>query len=125
MRCPKTKKKKLIDAFHASEEEKYHLKKDDKRLTHDEFLKAAKEWQSNHRITGGEYSWVEDRHVVSIATPADIPLLIDVAAACYFRASDECLYETKKILEIAKWIGRTRYRKNSGLCEKVEPVEKK
>jgi hypothetical protein len=82
----------------------------------------AAEWKANQRITGGTYEWVEDRHVLAVSTPAEIPLLLDVMAACYFRLSDECLYEV--LQEIVKRIGRSRYRANVGICEKVKPVKK-
>jgi hypothetical protein len=93
-------------------------------LTHKELLKAAAEWKANHRITGGTYEWVEDRHVLAACTPAEIPLLLDVMAACYLRLSDECLYEVQMLQEIVKRIGRSRYRAEVGICERVELVQK-
>jgi hypothetical protein len=88
-------------------------------------LKAVAEWKANHRIIGGTYEWVEDRHVLGACTPAEIPLLLDVLAACYFRLSDECLYEVQMVQEIVKRIGRARYRAEVGICERVELVQEK
>jgi hypothetical protein len=45
-------------------------------------------------------------------------------AACYFRLSDECLYEVQMLQEIVKRVGRARYRTKVGICEKVELVKK-
>jgi hypothetical protein len=103
-------------------EEKYELKPGDRKLTHKDLLKAAAEWKANQRITGGTYEWVEDRHVLGVCTPAEIPLLLDVMAACYLRLSDECLYEVQMLQEIVKRIGRSRYRAEVGICEQVELV---
>jgi hypothetical protein len=95
----------------------------DRKLTHKELLKAAAEVKANHRITGGAYEWVEDRHVLAACTPAEIPLLIDVMAACYFRLSDECLYEVQMLQEIVKRIVRARYRAKVGICDDVRPSQ--
>ncbi len=84
-------KQALIDAAIKRTEEKYELKPGDRRLTHKDLWKAAAEWKVNQRITGGTYEWVEDRHVLAVSIPADIPLLLDVMAACYLRLSHECL----------------------------------
>ena len=98
------------------------MKKDDRKLTHSGFLKAAAGWIENNRISGGEYSWVEDRHVLSAATAEDIPLLLDVQAACYMRLSDECLYEVDVLQELVKRLSRRQYRQTVGVCEKVKPL---
>ena len=99
---------------------KYVLKAGDRRLTHDELLKAAAEWMKKGRIRGGAYKWVKDRHVLAAATAADIPLLLDVKAKCYRRLSDECLYQTRTLDRLIRRLGRSRYRKVVGVCEKVE-----
>jgi hypothetical protein len=92
-------------------------------LTHKDLLKAAAEWKANLHMTGGTYEWVENRRVLAVYTPAEIPLLMDVMAACYFRLSDECLYEVQILQDIVKRIGRSRYRGKVGICEKVELVQ--
>jgi hypothetical protein len=96
---------------------------DDRKLTHDDLVKAAAEWKANHRITGGTYEWVEERHVLAAATPADIDLLVDVKAALYVRLSDECLYETRMLDGLISRLGRSRYRRAAGVTDKVEPPE--
>jgi hypothetical protein len=117
---PAAEKAQLAGSLRELMEAKYRPKPGDAKLTHDELLKAASEWRRNRRITGGKYEWVEDRHVLAAATAADIPLLLDVAAACYTRLSDECLYEVKTLYEVIKRLGRTRYRREVGLCVKSE-----
>jgi hypothetical protein len=90
-------------------------------LTHKDLLKAAGEWKANQRITGGAYEWVEDRHVLAVCTPAEIPLLLDVMATCCLRLSDECLYEVQMLQEIVKRIGRGRYRAKVGISDVDDP----
>ena len=113
---------RIVLALRSRAVEKYRIKSTDRSLTHEQFLKASEEWKRNHRITGGTYSWVEDRHVMAVATATDIPLLLDVAAASYTRLSDECLYEIRTLQQIIQRLGRSRYRRDVGVCEKVEPL---
>ena len=113
---------KLLADLRQAEESKYRLKPDDRKLTHDELLKAAKDWKSRHRIEGGSYAWVEDRHVLSATSPADIPLLLEVASACYSRLSDECLYETATLQDLVLRLGRSRYRAEVGICDQVKEL---
>lgn len=124
-------------------EEPYLLSKEDRQLKQEQVREVAQEWIKNHRAFGGKslsfeelpekdgkknqvaislnkYSWVEERHILSAATPDDINLMLDVKAALYSRLSDECLYETERIDEIIKRLGRSRYRKVVGLTNKVE-----
>jgi len=116
-------KRKMTASLRDRKQEKYRLKPNDRKFTHDDLLKAAAEWKANHRITGGTYAWVEDRQMMAAATAADIPLLLDVAAACYTRLSDECLHEIRTLQELVRRLGRGRYRHEVGLCEKVEPLQ--
>ena len=102
--------------------DKYRMKASDRVLTHEELLSAAEEWKKNHRIRGGTYSWVEDRHVMAAATAADLPMLMDVEAAVYMRLSDEALYEIRTLQQLIRRLGRSRYRKDAGVCGKVEPL---
>ncbi|HQF65761.1 MAG: HEAT repeat domain-containing protein [Planctomycetes bacterium] len=105
----------------ATNEERFVLKKDDRRMTHDELLAAAKEWKERHRLDGGTFEWAEDRHVLSAATPADLDLLRDIEAALYWRLSDECLYEVRTIHGLIRRLGRSRYRAEVDQTEKVAP----
>jgi hypothetical protein len=110
-------KKKLFDDYWKEYEGKYILKPNDRKLSRKEFLKAVKEWKRNRRITGfkyitgDKYEWVEDRHILDIATPDDINLLIDVQAHCLELLSDEALYEIFRLRTIITRLGRRRYRK--------------
>jgi hypothetical protein len=105
-------------------EEEYALQEDDRELSHAELLKAAEDWIARHRITGGDYEWVETRHVLAAATPADVPLLLDVRGACFTRLSDECLDEAQLLDRILLRVVRSGYRREPGLCERVEAPAK-
>ena len=83
---------KLLSSLRDRMEETYRLKPGDRKLTHDELLKAAVQW-IKPGSGDGDYDWVKDRHVMAAATAADIPLLLDVAAGCYARLSEESLDE--------------------------------
>lgn len=89
-------------------------------MTHEDVSKAVAEWKANQRINGGTYEWVKDRHVLAACTPAEIPLLLDVMAACYFRLSDECLYAVQMLQEVVKRVDRGRYRARVWICESIE-----
>ncbi|MBN1514555.1 MAG: HEAT repeat domain-containing protein [Phycisphaerae bacterium] len=112
--------KEALIAAANRQDEKYQLREGDRKLTRKEFIRAAKGWKRAHRITGGKYKWIEDRHVLAVATPADIDLLLEVRAACYARLSDECLYEVQTLNRLMHRIGRSRYRQVVGVCPKVE-----
>jgi len=133
----------LIATARKSAEEWYQLREDDKKLTHDQLIEAAQEWKRNGRIFGAKplvftelpkkdkkdntfivsfskYGWVEERHILSAATASDIPLLLEVKAALCARLSEESLIEIRRLNEVIKRLGRSRYRKVIGLTEKVE-----
>ena len=114
---------KLIESLRGRAEVEYRPRPGDRTFTHDDLLKAAAEWKANHRISGGAYAWVESRHVMTAATAEDIPLFLDVAAACYTRLSDECLDEVSILNGVIERLGRARYRREVGLCEKVVPLQ--
>jgi len=109
----------VMAAARARDSERYAAKADDRKLTREDLAKAAKGWKDAHRITGGEFEWVEDRHIVAVATPDDLDLLREVEGALYWRLSDECLYEVQIINNLIRRIGRSRYRAEPGLAEKV------
>jgi len=112
----------LLAALRGRMDEAFVPRPDDRKLTHDDLVKAAAEWKANHRITGGTYEWVEERHVLAAGTPADIDLLLNVKAALYVRLSDECLYETRMLDGLIRRLGRSRYRRAGSIMEKVEPT---
>jgi len=114
-------KKALFTALRETRESHFRLAAADRPLSREQFLEATAEWKENRRITGEKYGWVESRHVLSVATPDDIPLLLEVKAAVLLRLSDECLYETRTLDDLVQRLGRSRYRKIVDVCEKVEP----
>jgi hypothetical protein len=119
----KTPKEKaaLFSAAREKAEEEYRLRPTDRKMTHEDLVKGAAEWRKNRRISGGTYAWAEDRHVLSVATAADVPLLLDVAGACCERLSDECLYEVRTIQGLIRRLVRGQHRAEPGLCEEVKP----
>lgn len=117
---PAEEKARLLAGLREKREAKYRATPNDRPLTHDDLFKAAASWQAAGRITGGAYGWVEGRHVMVAATADDIPLLLAVKAKCYLRLSDECLEEARTLDLLVRRLGRARYRKVVGVCEKVE-----
>ena len=99
------------------------VKKGERVLTHKQLLDAINEWTINHRLDTKEYGWVEEKHVLAAATAADIDLLLNAKASFYGRLSDECLYDVRRIDEIVKRLGRSRYKKDVGVIVKV--IEKR
>ena len=116
-------KRALLADLQSTRERNYLLKDDDRKLTHEELLEAAREWQINNRITGGKFEWVYDRHLLSAATHADIELLLKVQAKVYLRLSDECISEIRTLDNLILRLGRSRYRSQVGVSEKVEPLQ--
>ena len=104
------------------EAEKYQLGTGEKGMTRSEFVTAVKRWKEEHRLSrvGGER--VMPKHILVAATAADIELLLEVKAALYLRLSDEALYEARRMDEVVKRLGRSRYRKQAGITEKVEAL---
>jgi hypothetical protein len=107
-----------------AQQEEDTLKADDRKLTHEDLLKAAADWMRRGRITGGDYVWVESRHVLAAATDKDIDLLLDVRGRVMQRISDECLDEISILEDLIHRLGRSRYRQEVGVTEKAEePVK--
>jgi len=98
----------------------YFLKRGEQILARSQLLEAADEWMTNNRLDKGKYAWVEERHILSAATTNDIDLLLEIRASLYERLSDECLYEVRRLDEVVKQLGRSRYRKAMGISEKAE-----
>jgi len=92
------------------------LEPDEHPLSRDEFLNAARQWKELHLLGGS----IKARHLVAKATVEDIDLLLEVKAAILMRLSDECLYEAREIDTAIRYLGRSRYRKNPGITERVE-----
>ncbi len=92
------------------------IKPGEKAITHDQLIEVVAEWQDTGRITSEKWEWVETRHILPIATPEDINLLLDGKAKFYLRLSDECISDARIVDDLIKWIGRSRYRE-IGLIE--------
>ena len=103
------------------EAHRYELPKNQKGLTHEEFLKAAEEWKKSHhmKLTSSEMPLTAPE-LLAAATAEDIPLLLDAKAAVLARLSDECLYEVKTLNTVIQRVGRSRYRKEVGISAKTE-----
>ncbi len=95
------------------------VKKGERSLTYKQLLDAINKWTTNHRLDTKEYGWVEEKHVLAAATADDIDLLLNAKASFYGRLSDECLYDVRRIDDLVKRLGRSRYRKDSGADVKV------
>jgi hypothetical protein len=94
---------------------KYRLPRGENLLTHGQFLALARNWRDTQRVEG-----LEIGRLLPAVTADDIDLLLDVKTAFYLRLSDERLYDIRKIDELIKIVGRSRYRKVPWVAETVE-----
>jgi hypothetical protein len=117
---PAKEQEALLAKIRNEGEEKYVLRADDRRLTHDELLKAAEGWKKTNTISGGEFAWVEDRHALAASTAADIDLWLQVKAKILARLSDECLEEVDIIEGVLQRLSRSRFRTEVGITAKAE-----
>ncbi|MFL6208215.1 MAG: HEAT repeat domain-containing protein [Pyrinomonadaceae bacterium] len=101
---------------------RFALGQGERGYTHAELLTAAAEWKQKHRLESKNQALapVEPKHILTGATVNDIALLLDVKAALYPRLSDECLYEVRRLDEVVRRLGRSRYRGAVGITAKVE-----
>ncbi len=88
------------------------LKKGERSLSRKQLLDVINNWTSNSRMDTKEYDWVEAKHILAVATAADIDSLLAARASFYGRLSDECLYDVRRIDELVKRLGRSRYKKD-------------
>lgn len=113
-------KKEVTAQFLSKAQDEFTLSPDDRKLTREEFVQALADWKKRGSINGGDFAWVESRHILAVATPQDILAILEVKASVYRRLSDECLAETEKLDEIVQRLGRARYRKEVGTCLMVQ-----
>ena len=113
-------KEVFVAAFRQDFEDEYHLKKGERAMTRAEFLSKAAKSKEKGRLTDVGEREAEVRKFLAAATVNDIELLLDVKARLYLRLSDECLYETEKIDKAVQHLGRSRYRKMTGITAQVE-----
>lgn len=91
----------------------------------DELLEAAEAWKTKRRFSEFGDNGAgrrRARQLLTVATPSDIELLLQVKAALVTRLSDECLYDTRLLDLAVMRVGRSRYRKEPGVCEEVRPI---
>jgi len=115
-------KARAVDSIRRQREAgRFALHQGEKGFTHTEFLSAAEAWKKSHhmRMSSGDMP-VDARRILTAATVNDLALLLEVKAAVYARLSDEGLDEAQRIDTVIKRLGRTRYRKDVGITEKVE-----
>ncbi len=85
-----------IDRYWKRRDAFFALHPDDRRLTRDELLLALDHWIATGRLaseSSDPTSWIESRHVLSIASAGDIPKLVAVRGRVLRRHSDEALDE--------------------------------
>jgi hypothetical protein len=117
----KEEKEKLVKAYYLEVEDQYKLKAGDRKPQKMDFEKALALWLFHGRLrTGGEYNWFGIPQILACASDKSIEILLEVNAALYRQVSTERISEINMIGEALKHLGRRRYRKSTGLCEKVE-----
>jgi len=118
----RAEQEKLFLRLHKkAESSRIALRDLDRELSHEQLLLAIADWMERGRIRGGTWAWVEDRHVLAAAGPEDLPLLLKLRAKVFRRLSDEALGEARTLERLIHRIGRSRVRKDPGVCRKVEP----
>jgi HEAT repeat protein len=85
------------------------------------FERACAAWIAASRIDGDEEDRANARRLLAAATAADVPLLLDLRGRLFRRLSDECLEEVALVDEVLCRVVRSRYRREVGSCERVEP----
>jgi HEAT repeats len=115
-RLSATEKAALVAGLRQQAAEDEAARSGKKPATHEEFIRAANEWKKKNRLACDQ---CDEEALLLAAGPEDIDLLLEVKAAVMMRLSDECLYEVEKIDRTVRRLGRSRYRKVSGLTETV------
>lgn len=113
-------KRAFVEAYRLRFEDGHNLEAGEKPWSRAEFLASAARWKEKGRLEDAAGEGVRARHILSAATIADIPLLLEVKSKLYLRLSDECLYEVRRVDEVLKRLGRSRYRRTPGITEKAE-----
>jgi HEAT repeat protein len=86
----------------------FDLRPGDRALTRRELDAALARWNAAGRIEDEETSWVEHRHVLSVATPADILALLSIRGRVLERHSDEALAEVAILDRLTNVLHRRR-----------------
>lgn len=111
----------VLARVHATQLEKFETRATDDDLTRAGFEQAMAEWIERGTLDGGEFAWVEIRHLLHIATPADVPLLLDVRGASLRRMSHAGLEAARSLDDVVQRLVRSTYRRDPGICNAVEP----
>jgi HEAT repeat protein len=98
----------LSQAIYKFQDNKYKLKPDDKKLSHEVLLQVFEIWKNNKSISGEPYAWVETRHILSAALDEDIGKVLEVRSRVLERQSDECWYEVEHLNEIVSILYRRK-----------------
>jgi hypothetical protein len=67
----------------------------DRRLSRPELERAFEEWEREGRLAGSAFAWVEPRHLLAVARPADIPRMLSVRGALCAHPSEAALAEVE------------------------------
>ncbi|MEN3332532.1 MAG: hypothetical protein V7641_1897 [Blastocatellia bacterium] len=116
-KLPAAQKAALVAGLRQQAEEDAASTSGKKPASHEEFVRAANEWKEKHRLACDD---CDEEALLLAAVPEDIDLLLEVKAAVLMRLSDECLYEVERLDRTVRRLGRSRYRKVTGLTEKAE-----
>jgi len=117
---PDAERTALIDGLRRRSQAALALPTGERTLTRDQFLEAAKEWKKAGSTAGGKHGWVDGRHVAAVAKPGDVDLLLAVRAALYATLTDASLDQVATLNTWIRRLGRSRYRRAPGICDRVE-----
>jgi hypothetical protein len=67
----------------------------DRKLTRQELERAFEEWEREGRLAGSAFAWIEPRHLLAAATPADIPRMLSVRGALCRQPSEAAMAEVE------------------------------
>jgi hypothetical protein len=115
------KKQETVDRYSADSQNEFSGDITTKnKVSREEFLYLVVKWTKAGRLNNSKE--IEMGPLIGISTASDIDMLLDLKGAIMRRVSDECLYETEKIDQLIWILGRKRYRKIFGVCDRVEEI---
>jgi HEAT repeat protein len=89
-----------VQAYWKKRDTLFALRPGDRKLDRPELLRALAHWGEAGSLSPEEHdwtSWIESRHVLSIAEPGDVPRLVSVRSAILRRQNDEIAEELKVV----------------------------
>jgi hypothetical protein len=108
---PSAERERLIGRAVREAEAAYRLKTGEEPFTRERLMKELEDCAAAGKITG----WVDPRQILSVATPRDIPLLLELRAQIYPRLTDQAFQDVGVVDQIIRRLGRSRYRKEVGV----------